>query len=77
MSLNRLKMPFCIGGHDMSVALISLIMSWCAGAKNMGPVVVNQPTPEVVCRQKLIKCVEEDGHSTEVPASCLKDSLKW
>ena len=61
----------------MSAAIISLIMSWCAGAKNMGLPVVNLPTPEVVCRQKLIKCVDEQPDKTSISTDCLKESMSW
>jgi len=61
----------------MNSVLISLILTWCAGAKVQGPPVVNLPTPEVVCRQKLLKCVEDHPDLTNtLPNECLKDSME-
>lgn len=63
----------------MSAQIIGLIMSWCMGAKSLNAVPVNGPTPEIQCRLKLIKCVDDNSNSppNTIPADCLKDSLKW
>lgn len=61
----------------MNALLMSMIMSWCIGAKLQGPAIINEPSPEVVCRQKLIKCVDDHPDLVNtLPSECLKSSLE-
>jgi hypothetical protein len=60
----------------MTFQIMAMIISWCAGAKTMGPPIVNEPTPEVKCRIRLVKCYDDQADESTISAECLKKSME-
>ena len=62
----------------MTAQMMALIITWCSGVHTNGPAVVNGPDAFMTCRQKLVKCVDDNASyaaRNEIPNECLKDSL--
>jgi hypothetical protein len=58
----------------MTATIMSMIIMWCAGAR--GPVIINEPTPEMRCRVKLIKCYENGYEKDTISSECLTKAME-
>lgn len=61
----------------MNAYFVSLIITWCAGIKHQGLPIINEPLPEMQCRQMLISCVENNKNETQdyILSKCLDKTL--